>query len=390
MAPRPRAAGLLLLALLLTACQDSGTGGSTSSTATSPSAVGPLDEQARLFIDSGAVSAVVEVKWPGGTWSHAYGVRTLDTHDPAQAGDRVSVGTITETLTAVTVLKLVDDRLIGLDDPVNNVVPGFESELHPPGPITVRELLSQTSGIPSYVPASIGGVDFRPALSQPLPLEQALRDAGGQPWPASSVGAYQWSETNYIALGLLVQALRKKPFPDVLNEEVIAPLGLAHTSMAQLDLTQKDILHGYMTLHGQRIDTTDNIHSVGSSSEGLTSTTADVNTFLAALFGGSLTSPSSLAQMEKGVGPAPYALGIAKGPPGCTASGSFHTVGNQGDAITAAVSSSDGRYTATMTVMPQPLPGTAEDPSGDRQRATIIEQMFSALGEALNSLCGSP
>ncbi|WP_415856783.1 serine hydrolase domain-containing protein [Sinomonas sp. G460-2] len=390
MAPRPRAAGVLLLALLLTACQYSGAGSSASPSAVIPSAVGPIDEQARLFIGSGAASAVVQVNWPGGQWSKAYGVRNLVTKDPAQAGDRVSVGSVTETLTAVAVLKVVDDHLIGLDDPVNSVIPGFEAELHPPGPITVRELLGQTSGIPSYIPASMSGVDFRPALAQPLSLEQALHDAGGQPWPASSVGPYQWDETNYIALGLLVQTLRKKPFTDVLNEEVIAPLGLMHTSMARLDLTQKDILHGYMTLHGQRIDTTDNIHSAGSSSEGLTSTMGDVNAFLAALFGGRLISPPSLAQMEKGASPAPFALGIAKGPPGCTSRGSFHTVGNQGYAITAAVSSSDGRYTATMTVMPQPLPGALEDPSGDRQRATIIEQMVSALGEALNSLCGSP
>ncbi|WP_415853473.1 serine hydrolase domain-containing protein [Sinomonas sp. G460-2] len=391
MAPRPGAAGVLLLALLLTACQYSGAGSSASPSAASPSAVGPVDEQARLFIDGGAASAVVQVNWPGGHWSNAYGVRNLDTKDPAQAGDRVSVGSVTETLTAVTVLKLVDDHLIGLDDPVNSVIPGFEAELHPPGPITVRELLAQTSGIPSYIPAAMPGVDFRSAFAQPLSLEQALRDAGGQPWPATRVGSsYQWDETNYIALGLLVQALRKKPFTDVVNEEVIAPLGLTHTSMGRLDLTQKDILHGYMTLHGQRIDTTDNIHSAGSSSEGLTSTMGDVNTFLAALFGGRLISPSSLAQMEKGAGPAPFALGIAKGPPGCTSSGSFHTVGNQGYAITAAVSSSDGRYTATMTVMPQPLPGALEDPSGERQRSTIIEQMFSSLGEALNSLCGSP
>jgi D-alanyl-D-alanine carboxypeptidase len=378
------------LTLLLTACQYSGSGSSASPSAVISSAVGPLDEQARLFIDSGAVSAVEQVNWPGGQWSKAYGVRNLDTKDPAQAGDRVPVGSVTETLTAVAVLKLVDDHLIGLDDPVNNVIPGFEAELHPPGPITVRELLGQTSGIPSYIPASMGGVDFRPALAQPLSLEQALADAGGQPWPASSVGTYHWDETNYIALGLLVQVVRRKPFTDVVDEEVIAPLGLTHTSLGRLDLTQKDILHGYMTLHGQRIDTTDNIHSPGSSSEGLTSTMGDVNTFLAALFGGRLISPSSLAEMEKGVGSTPFALGIAKGPAGCKSSGSFHTVGNQGYAITAAVSSSDGKYTATMAVMPQPLAGTAEDPSADQQRGTIIEQMFSALGEALNSLCGSP
>ncbi|MCH6469853.1 serine hydrolase domain-containing protein [Sinomonas terrae] len=383
-----RTAGALLLALLLTGCQYSGSTSSSTPGPTLSPAIAPLDEQARLFIGSGAVSAVVQVEWPGGQWSHAYGVRDLATKDPAQPVDRVSVGSVTETFTAVTVLKLVDDRLIGLDDPVNSLIPGFEAELHPPGPITVRELLGQTSGIPSYIPASMGGVDFRPALAQPLTLEQALRDAGGQPWPASGVGQFQWDETNYIALGLLVQTLRKKPFPDVLNEEVIAPLGLAHTSTAPLDLSQKDILHGYMTLHGQRIDTTDNIHQAGSSSEGIISTAADVNTFLGALFGGRLLSPTSVAAMEKGASPAPYALGIWKGPQGCTSSGSFHLAGNQEDALTSGVSSSDGKYTATMAVIPPPLPGTPEDPSGDRQRSSIGEQMQSALSETVNSLCG--
>ncbi|KHL01674.1 hypothetical protein LK10_15115 [Sinomonas humi] len=339
-------------------------------------------------MDGGAVSAVVEVIWPDGQWSRAYGVRSLDTKDAAQAGDRVSVGTVTETLTAVAVLRLVDDRLIGLDDAVNTVIPGFEAELHPPGPVTVRELLGQTSGIPSHIPATNGGDPA--AVAQPRPLEQALKDAGGRPWPASSVGTYQWDETNYVALGLLVQTLRKKPFADVVEEEIIAPLGLAHTSLTRIDLSQKDILHTYMTAHGQRIDTTDNIDTAGSPSEGLTSTMGEVSTFLAALFGGRLISPSSLAQMEKGAGPAPYALGIAKGPRGCTAGGSFHTAGDQGRAITAAVSSSDGRYTAAMALVPQPLPGTPEDPNADRQRNTITEQMFSTLGETINSLCGSP
>jgi D-alanyl-D-alanine carboxypeptidase len=374
MVPRLRAAGTLLLALLLAGCQGSGAGTSASSSAAGPSAIVPLDEQARLFIDGGAVSAVVQVAWPGGRWSKAYGLRSLDTKDPAQAGDRVSVGSVTETLTAVAVLRLVDDRLIGLDDPVNNLIPGFEAELHPPGPVTVRELLGQTSGIPSHIPATNG--EDPAAVAQPVPLEQALRDAGRRPRPASSVGTYQWDETNYLALGLLVQTLRKKPFTDAVEEEIIAPLGLAHTSLTRIDLSQKDILHTYMTAHGQRIDTTDNIHTAGSPSEGLTSTMGDVNAFLAALFGSKLISPSSLAQMEKGTGPAPYALGIAKGPPGCTATGSFHTAGDQGHAITAAVSSSDGRYTAAMALVPQPLPGPPEDPNADRQRNTITEQMY--------------
>lgn len=388
MASRRHASAALALALLLAGCEYTDTSPAPSSGAAATQAVtDPLDQQAGLFMVQGAVSAVVELRWPGGQWDKAYGVRSLDAMEPALPADRASVASVTETFTAVTVFKLVEDHLIGLDDPVNSLIPDFDAVLHPPGPITVRELLAQTSGIPDYIPASLPGLDFRPALAQPLSLEQALADAGGQPWPANSVGTFNFTETNYIALGLLVEALRRKPFAEVLDEEVIAPLGLRHTSMARLDLAQKDILHGYLTLHGQTIDTTDNIHFAGSSSEGLISSMGDLNTFLAALFGGRLLSASSLAELEKGPGLSPYALGVWKGPLGCPGNPRFHVIGNQEDALTVAVSSADGRFTAAMTVVPPPLPGTAEDPSGDRQRRLIVEQMESTLNETLNALC---
>lgn len=384
---KPSAAAMVLfLVFTVSGCASKGSPTPSPSSA-SAAATHAIDQQARFFLAQGAVSAVVQLRWPGGEWSNAYGVRILDAKDAAQPGDRVSVASATETFTAVTVFKLVEDHLIGLDDPVNNVIPEFAAVLHPPGPITVRELLSQTSGIPDYVPASLPGVDLRPALAQPLSLEQALRDAGGQPWPARSVGTFQFTQTNYVALGLLVQTLRKKPFADVLDEEVIAPLGLQHTSTAHLDLTQKDILHGYITLHGQRIDLTDNTHFVGSSSGGLISTMGDLNTFLAALFGGRLLSPSLLAEMEARPAPSAYGLGVWKGASGCPGVQRFHLAGIQEHALTVGISSVDGKYTASMTVVPPPLPGTAEDPSADRQRTDMAVQAEAALNDALNALC---
>ena len=388
MAPRHRTAAALVLAALLAGCQYAGPSPAPSSAPAAPSATDALDQQARLFIGQGAVSAVVRLRWPGGEWDNAYGVRRLDTGDPAQPTDRVAVASVTKTFTAVTVLKLVDDKLIGLDDPVNTVIPGFTETLHPPGPITVRELLDQTSGIPDYIPVSLANVDFRTALAQPLTLQEALDDAGKQPWPPTGVGLFQYSDTNYIALGLLVQTLRHKPFAQVLREEVIDPLGLKHTSLDRLDLGQPDILHGYVTFRGQRLDTTDNIHYAGTSGGGLVSTMPDVDAFFAALFGGRLLSASSLAAMETGPGLSPYALGMWKGPPGCT-SGShrFEGVGMHEDALAVAVASDDGQYVASMAVVPPPLPVTSEDPSGDRERNLIESQMESTLNQTLSALC---
>lgn len=388
MAPRLRPAAALALALVLTGCQYTGDLPAPSAT-TAPAAEAALDYQADLFLKNGAVSAVVQVRWPGGEWSKAYGVRSLSANDPAQPSDRVAVSNITETFTAVTVFKLVEDHLIGLDDPVNDIIPNFAAILHPPAPITVRQLLGQTSGIPDYTPASLPDADFRPALAQQLTLEQALAYAGTQPWRASRVGTFQNSGTNYIALGLLVQALRHKPFPEVLREEVIDPLGLKHTSMDRLDLNQPDILHGYVTLHGRRIDTTDNIHFAGTADGGLVSTMPELNDFLAAVFGGRLLSQPSLAEMEKTAESAPYALGVWQGPEGCPGTGThrFITVGMHEDAITFAAASDDGKYTASMAVVPPSLPATVEDQSGDSQRVLIENQLESNIHQTLDALC---
>lgn len=169
----------------------------------SPSPFASLENQVQLFLDEGAVAAVVQIRWPGGEWSRAYGVRDLESRTQAQPTDRVAVASVTKTMTAIAVLKLVDDHLIGLDDPVNDVIPGFTSTLTPPGPITVRQLLSHTSGMPEVNDALPKDVDFRPVLSQTLTMERGLQLAGTLPWTSASVGSFKYSNTNFLALGLL-------------------------------------------------------------------------------------------------------------------------------------------------------------------------------------------
>ncbi|NUP75551.1 MAG: serine hydrolase, partial [Sinomonas sp.] len=269
---------------LLAACTYTGPDSAPSSSG--PAAMVPLERQVQLFLDDGAVSAVVQVRWPGGEWSRAYGVRDLASNASAQPTDRVQVASVTKTMTAVAVLKLVDDHLIGLDDPVNDVIPGFTAALHPPGPITVRQLLGHTSGIPEVNDALPHDVDFRPLMTQTLTMERGLQLAGTLPWPASHVGSFAYSNTNYLALGLLVQTLRRKPFADVMREEVFAPLGLKSTTLGHIDLHEADLLHGYVTLRGERIDTTDNTFLVGSPAAGAASTVADLNQFMAGIFQG--------------------------------------------------------------------------------------------------------
>ncbi|MFE5839093.1 serine hydrolase domain-containing protein [Arthrobacter sp. NPDC056493] len=335
----------------------------------------------------GAVAAVVQVRWPEGEWSRAYGVRDLESVTPAQTTDRVEVASVTKTMTAVAVLRLVDDGLIGLDDPVNDVIPGFTAALKPPGPITVRQLLSHTSGMPEVNDALPHDVDFRPVLARTLTMERALRLAGTLPWTAASVGSFMYSNTNYIALGLLIQTLRHKPFVQVMREEVFDPLGLKNTSLDRIDLHETGLLHGYVTLRGERIDTTDNTFASGSPAAGAVSTVADLNLFMAALFQGRAVSAASLREMKTSPGFLGYGLGLWQHGDGCSPAKRQEGRGNFWDYQTVAVSSDDGRYQAAMTVTVPPMPTEFEDPSSANRRDLLNGQIESTLNETLDRLC---
>jgi D-alanyl-D-alanine carboxypeptidase len=244
--------------------------------------------------------------------------------------------------------------------------------------------------MPAFNEALFKDVDIRSAISEQVTPERALQLAGSLPWDPASVGSFTYSDTDYMALALLVETLRHKAFAQVLREEIIDPLGLTDTSTQNLDLNDARVLHGYITLHGQRLDVTDNTWTVDSPAAGVTSTVADVNSFYAALFQGKLISAKSLAELKKRPSLAPYALGVWTWPDGCTAGTRFEGRGALWAYLTLAVSSEDGRYVAAMTLVAPPLPTQVEDPGSEARRDLWLSHMESALNETLDRLCQHP
>jgi D-alanyl-D-alanine carboxypeptidase len=356
-------------------------------TSSSPNLFASLENQIQLFLNEGAVAVVVQIRWPEGEWSRAYGVRDLETKTPAQPTDRAQVASVTKTMTAVAVLKLVDDNLIGLDDPVNDVIPGFTSSLKPPAPITVRQLLSHTSGMPEVNDALPKDVDFRSGLAQTLTMEQGLQLAGTLPRTATDVGSFKYSNTNYLALGLLLQTLRHKPYVQIMQEQVFDPLGLKNTSLDHVDPHENGLLHGYVTLHGERVDITDNTITVGNPAAGAVSTMEDLNLLMAGIFQGRALSASSLREMKTSPGFSPYGLGVWEHADGCSKDSRHEGRGTFLDYQTVAVSSGDGAYQAALTVTTPPMPTELEDPSTQDKRYDLNDRIETSLNEALDRIC---
>ncbi|WCD98066.1 serine hydrolase [Streptomyces sp. HUAS 31] len=148
-----------------------------------------------------------------------HGSRTsVDGHGPDEHV-QYRIGSITKTFTAVLVLRLRDEGLLALGDPLEKHLPGTVA-----GEATIAELLAHASGLAAESPGpwwERTSGSLRPELSDVL---------GKQPFLHSSGRRFHYSNPGYTLLGALVEKLRGAPWEDVLRREVLEPLGLSRTS----------------------------------------------------------------------------------------------------------------------------------------------------------------
>ncbi|MFF2246558.1 serine hydrolase domain-containing protein [Arthrobacter sp. NPDC058130] len=358
---------------------------SAASAASVQAATDSLERRIQHFMDGGSTSFVVQLRWPGGEWSKAYGVRNLVSKDPAQPQDRVSVASITKSMVAVSVLKLVDQGLIGLDDPVNGVLESFRTTLRPPGPVSVRQLLNHTSGMPDYVDSEYTAGPLKQVANTRLSMQRGLELAATIPWESKNVDRFSYSSSNYLALGQLIEKLRGRPVADVLNQDIFAPLGLRHTSLAEPDRQAPDTIHAYVIDGGERVDLTQPEAVVGSPAGGVISTTQDLNTFYRALLRGQLLSPGMLEEMKKKTEFWDYGLGLGRYPDACSGGVRYGHPGGGFGNISISIASADGGSQVTMAMAVRPM--LWQDPATARRIDLLQTQMQQAAQETLDYLC---
>ncbi|MEU2389235.1 serine hydrolase domain-containing protein [Streptomyces sp. NPDC007369] len=130
------------------------------------------------------------------------------------------IGSITKTFTAVLVMRLRDEGLLALGDPLEKHLPGTGA-----GEVTVRQLLAHSGGLAAETPGEWwerSSASLRPELSDVLGAEPFLFEPGTR---------HHYSNPGYTLLGSLVEAVRGKPWEEVLRTEVLEPLGLDRTTV---------------------------------------------------------------------------------------------------------------------------------------------------------------
>lgn len=148
----------------------------------------------------------------------AYGNARLEPPLPATLEMRYSVGSISKQFTAAAILLLQEEGKLRLDDAVGRWVPGLTRG----GEVTIRQILSHTSGYRDFWPQ-----DYVPPLMlAPIAPDGILARWAHQPLDFEPGTRWQYSNTNFVIAGLIVQKAAGMPLWQLLERRVFAPLGM--------------------------------------------------------------------------------------------------------------------------------------------------------------------
>ncbi|WP_284013593.1 serine hydrolase domain-containing protein [Halobaculum litoreum] len=161
-----------------------------------------------------------------------YGHRSLDPELPATPTTRYGVGSVTKTVTATAVRALVDRGALEVTDPVATYVPYFDAV--PGEPVTVRDLLTHTSGMPSddldahVLAATVLDTDLGVSLDDWSDFEAFL--AGRSDRRLTDRQRFLYSNSGYVVLARLVEAVSGEPFREFVDRTVLTPAGMTRTT----------------------------------------------------------------------------------------------------------------------------------------------------------------
>lgn len=229
--------------------------------------------------------------------SSAAGYARQDQSAPLDPAARFPIYSITKTLIAAVTLQLAEQDRLRLDAPVQAYLPALAL----PAPVTLRQLLNHTGGVPDYggLSAYFDAVRAHPA--QPWSAQEFLAatlPAGlayppGQGWGYSNIG--------YLLLRQVIETVTGASLREALRERIFAPLGLRHTDTAETLEDMQPLTPGYSQFFspGELQDVRSRYHPGWVSHGVVLSTAAELAHMLDAILGGRLLSAESRAAMLK-------------------------------------------------------------------------------------------
>ncbi|MFE5718256.1 serine hydrolase domain-containing protein [Streptomyces erythrochromogenes] len=278
-----------------------------------PAVARELDTAIRKVMTEAKVPGViVALSAPGkGTYVRSFGVADKSTGMPMSPGLNTRIGSETKTFTVTALLQLVDEGKVALDDPIGTYVDGVPNGDR----ITLRELAGMRSGLFNYSADEDFGKAFLADPSRHFTPQQLLAYSFKHPVLFEPDAKFDYSNTNLILLGLVVEKVTGQRLDDYINREVVAAAGLKHTLFPVGAEFPAPHAQGYtdQTLSGKTANATDWNPSWGWAAGAMISNLSDLRSWAKTVATGTLLKPATQAERLKVVPSLPgagYGLGI--------------------------------------------------------------------------------
>ncbi|GAA1758728.1 serine hydrolase domain-containing protein [Agromyces humatus] len=188
-----------------------------------------------------APAVIVGVRSPEGTWTEAYGVADLSTGTAATTDMHQRIASITKTFVGTVVLQLADEGTLSLDHPIDDYVPSVPNGSR----ITLRELITMTSGLPNYSNSAEWGAEFLSDTAAQWTPEQLLADAWAMPTSFAPGSNMEYSNTNFVLLGMVIEHVTGQSVGDAVQSRILEPLQLEATDYPSDAAFPSPHLNGY-------------------------------------------------------------------------------------------------------------------------------------------------
>ena len=175
-----------------------------------------------------------------------YGFESLETKKPADAHTLFEIASLGKTMVAVATLQLVESGRITLEDPISLYIADTPKSWKT---ITIRSLLSHTSGIKDYlteIPQS--------AEQSELAVDEIYHRAASQPLNFKPGEKYSYSHTNYLLLGMILSARSNRSFIQLLQDSIFKPLEMSETDLKEKSRDAKNSAIGYRFQDGKLVE----------------------------------------------------------------------------------------------------------------------------------------
>lgn len=221
----------------------------------------------------------------------SYGMANVELSVLVSDSTVFEIGSISKQFVSAAVMLLVEEGRLGLDDAIHEHLSDLPSEWLG---VTVRQLLTHTSGIPDYEE-----IQTYEAYRLRFTPEQIIREAHSRPMDFEPGTGWYYSNTGYFLLSLIVERIEGQPLGRVFQARIFEPLGMTQTRMADPEDIIRHRASGYwvdrMGVELMNRDATQPSSTLGAG--GLLSSVHDMTKWDEALYGAGFLSEASKAAM---------------------------------------------------------------------------------------------